>query len=88
MQRTILGATWYAPPMPAVTILDGPPPHVIGVVAIQNADPEKTWKARIGYGLGDEESIDQQLIAKNGARLSKEVACAYFPDLDPHKFKL
>lgn len=86
MQRTILNSVWYTPPMPGATILDGPPPQCIGVVAIASGPEKYSWKAYIGFGFGDNEQIDAQLIARNGVKITKEVACAHFPELSPDNF--
>lgn len=86
MRHTVLSSVWYDPPMPVKTVLDGKPPHCIGVVAISNADG--TWHARIGYGFGDEQSISEDLVVSKGSKVEKEVACAYFPHLNPKKFKM
>lgn len=79
MSYEVIGSDWYTPMQPA---------GQVGVVAISSGPAKDNWKAYIGVILngGTTEEIDQQFIAANGAKLPKNIACAYFPDLDPERF--
>lgn len=77
MTYDILDATWYTP----MTTM-----AVIGVVAIASGPNKENWKAYIGYGNGADERQDEQQIAAQGAKLSKEAACGHFPNLPPEEF--
>lgn len=85
MSYRILGSAWHTPPYNGVLSYEFNLSPCIGVVAIESGPAQKdgtvNWKAYIGYGAGKDEKIDQQRIAANGSRLSKDVACAYFPHL-------
>lgn len=75
MTYKILASDWYTP----MTRM-----AVIGVVAIETA--EGKWKAYIGYGNGADEKGDEQIIAAQGSKISKEAACGHFPELPPEGF--
>lgn len=79
----LLGAVWYTPRIPFV-VLDGPRSGLcVGFIAIEVEDG---WKCYMGYGLGVDERYDAERIAKTGAKVTKEVAVAHFPHLDPEKY--
>lgn len=84
---TILGSVWYTPPITNI-IFDGMfgiGQHLsVGVVAIKSSDNK--WKAYLGYGVTGEQWKDEQHIATNGVKITKAVACATFPKLDPKRF--
>lgn len=60
----------------------------IGFVAIKSGPGEGDWKCYVGI-LDDpsDEVEDPQTICANGAKVTREVACAHFPHLDPDKYK-
>ena len=70
----IIESTWH-------TVMCG---KIIGVVAIRSY--ENTWKAYIGIASGFDEKMDEQAIARDGAKLSEKVAYAYFPSLDVENY--
>lgn len=95
MNYKIIGKYWYTPPFPgldpAAHVILGMPNVGICVVAIASGPKKDNWKAYIGYvpyGDDDAEAINhaEQLVARNGAKVEKSVACAYFPRLDPERF--
>jgi len=55
----------------------------IGIVVIQKMKNEPAWTARIGNAYMYDENWDINSIAKNGAKLPKHAAIAFFPNLDP-----
>lgn len=59
---------------------------VIGFVAIRREHDSEEWKVYCGVGWGVDPAIDSQMIAGGGAKVTREVALAHFPDLDPDKF--
>lgn len=75
MNYKVIDSIWYTPMTKMA---------VIGVVAIETA--EGKWKAYIGCGNGDNESNDAQRIAAQGSKVTKAMACAFFPQLDPEGF--
>ncbi len=82
----VIGSAWHTPPLDSLIIDALLQPHIcIGVVAIESGPPAEdgtiSWKAYIGYGTGLDESSDEQKIAANGSKLTKDVASAYFPHL-------
>lgn len=58
----------------------------IGFVAIKSGPDGNNWKCYAGIGFGADEETDALMIAGQGAKVSREVACAHFPELDPEKF--
>lgn len=83
MKYEILGMRWYTPFMLPSVQLD----MCIGIVAIRSGKG-KEWKAYIGYGYGEDENHDAQLIASQGMPLGDaKVAAAYFPTLNEKDFK-
>lgn len=91
MKYTIVDTDWYTPPAPGLDPLShtqlNMPSYCIGVVAIISGPGKYDWKAYIGFGMGISKKADSQSIASNGIRLDKEVACAYFPHLNPKNFR-
>lgn len=77
MQYEILGSDWYTGQQ-----FGG----AIGFVAIKSGPDLDKWKCYAGIGFGGDQSIDEQMIAGQGAKVTKAVACAHFPALDPDKF--
>jgi hypothetical protein len=86
MKYEILGGVWYTPPIVDI-VTDakvGGAPLCVGVVAIKT---HGGWKCYLGFGGKDvPEELDAQFIAGNGVKVSKEVACAHFPNLKPEEF--
>jgi hypothetical protein len=86
----ILQKIWWTPPLNSVLFdaLTGASDHIcIGLVAIESFK-DGSWKCYIGYGQGKSEDEDCQRIAANGMPLgNKSAACAFFPMLDPDRFK-
>lgn len=78
----ILGSEWYTPPAPGLDAgshaILGLPSIAIGVVAIASGDK---WKCYLGLANGHNVSADEQSIAGNGVKVTKEVAVAHFPEL-------
>ncbi len=58
----------------------------IGFVAIKSGPDRDKWKVYAGIGYGVDTKIDESIIAGHGAKVTKEVALAHFPALDPDKF--
>lgn len=82
----ILGLAWYTPRL--ISPVSPPGTLCIGIVAFESYEPDGQWKVYIGYGQGESEERDAQRILTTGMPIgSKEVACAYFPDLSPDKFR-
>lgn len=84
----ILNSDWFTPPLVGTLYdaLTGISSGLsIGIVAIET-NQGKTWKAYIGYGITGDQEKDEQIIALNGAKISKELACATFPKLNPKTF--
>lgn len=77
MQEKILGSVWYTAQQFGGSI---------GFVAIKSGPDLDKWKVYVGIGFGGLESVDEQMIAGSGAKVTKAVALAHFPDLDPEKF--
>lgn len=76
MEYKIIASTW-------LTENFGP---TIGVVAIELEDGN--WKCYLGNCIGSDEKLDEQIIATQGAKIyQKEVACGFFPHLDPERFR-
>lgn len=82
MKYEILDTVWFTPPrLPGIHATG-----IIGIVAIASG-PNDEWKCYIGYGRGNDEDSDAQLIAAYGAPIgSKEAACGFFP-LPPADFR-
>ena len=86
----ILGSFWYTPTFPGADPLQHNiydlPNIVIGFVAIESRPG--AWKCYMGWvpTSGNTPEQDEQRIASNGTKVSKEVACAYFP-LPPEEFE-
>lgn len=94
MSYKILGADWYTPPLVGILFdaLTGISENLsVGIVAIESGPPAKdgtiSWKAYLGYGTSGDEKQDQQSIAANGVKVTKEVASATFPQLPLEGFK-
>jgi hypothetical protein len=89
MKFEVIQSDWYTPLVPVTmgSALAGMNNLCIGVVAYWSHGHD-IWKVKIGYGLGHDNRIDEQLIINRGQNIgSKKVAMAYFPHLDPDKFK-
>lgn len=56
----------------------------IGIVAIKSYNG---WKAYIGVGKGYNEEADIQHIKDHGARLMREEAAGFFPQLEPDEYE-
>ena len=86
----ILGAVWYTPPAPGIDAATHAamqlPAFSVGVVAVGTGALQKQWKCYLGLGLGEDEEKETLNIAKYGVKVTKEVACAHFPNLDPAEF--
>lgn len=91
MNYKILKSYWYTPTFPGLDPLEHVVAHLptIAVIFVAIETSEKKWKSYMGWHpVGPEateegEKSVEQLIARNGAKVSKEVACAHFPGLDP-----
>ena len=57
----------------------------IGFVAVNSFNG---WKAYCGIGGGHDEEEDCQIIANIGAKMLKNEAVGFFPNLDPKQFEL
>lgn len=83
----ILNHSTYTPPAPGTELWmsEASSPWYIVVVAIATGLRGR-WKAYIGFAntVGVEEGAQQ--VAANGVKISKEVACAHFPQLPPEGF--
>lgn len=93
----VLGSVWYTPPFPGLDplqhVISNKPSISIVVVAIASGPDRDGWKAYIGWVPFDSQAEDgqneaEQLVASNGAKMSKEVAFAHFPSLDPERYKM
>lgn len=83
LKYEILGSVWYTPFMLPSVNLD----MCIGIVAIRSGKGDD-WKCYIGYGFGEDEDYDAQLVAGQGIPVANEaMACALFPDLKPEGYK-
>lgn len=86
---TILGSKWWSPIMPGKTIFDESE-LCVGIVAVCSFKNlhSMEWKCYIGYGKGENQSKDEQWIAKHGNPLAiKSAAVALFPELDPEGYR-
>lgn len=87
MTYKILDHKWWTPPVPGITIADGVIHLSIGAVAIESYT-DGSWKVYMGYGRGEDEEADCQLIAGHGMPIgSKDAAAGLFPQFDKEKFK-
>jgi hypothetical protein len=77
MEYQIIGSVWYTGMQ-----FGGQ----IGFVAIKSGPDLDKWKCYAGIGFGGDEQRDAMMIAGQGAKVTKEVACAHFPAQDPDKF--
>lgn len=83
----VLNSTTYTPPSPGTEIWlpEAASPWYIMVVAIATGMRGK-WKAYIGFANKETQEDGEQQVASNGVKISKEVACAHFPELPPEGF--
>ena len=91
MNYRVLGSVWYTPPLPGFDAIDmlatGAPAINVGIVAIASGSDGKRWKCYLGLASGDGGRLDdEQVVATNGVKVSKDVACAHFPQLSPEEF--
>lgn len=88
MNYKILGSHYWTPPKPFMTVLDPVDNNMcIGIVAIES-HTDGSWKCYVGCGAGDNDKLDEQLIAANGMPIgNKSAACGFFPHLDEAKFQ-
>lgn len=93
MNYKILADYWYTPTSPgadpATHVMMNLPNLAVIFVAIETG--QGLWKCYMGWfpitdANASERIKGQQLIAQNGAKVEKVVACAHFPNLDPEKF--
>ena len=92
MNYKILNSYWYTPTFPGAD----PLLHVmanlpnIAVVFVAIESHENKWKCYMGwvpYGDDFDEKRLEQMVAQNGAKVDKAVACAHFPSFDPEGFQ-
>lgn len=77
MTYDVIASDWLS------TNVAGGMPVQMGIVAIRQHHSNNKWKSYIGVVFGKDEESDMQLVASQGAKLPKAVACAWFPQLNP-----
>lgn len=95
----VLDAYWYTPTFPGADpvlhVAAGLPTIAVVFVAIatrtEEDDEALGWKCYMGWlpvteQVNNNHAKAEQLIASQGAKVAKAVACAHFPGLSPDKF--
>lgn len=84
LKHNVINSTWWTPMNRPIGFVQGMDASAcIGAVAIKTYGG---WKAYIGYGVGIIAKLDEQNIAKCGAKLTEPEARGIFPQYSNEKY--